>query len=170
MKILCPCGCCYTCMCWLMLQTSLPGCLRVAFSNTYWFTVIEGVLLCIYAKRYLCTPKKLLRGAKNEIARNVWRFQRSPLRLLSSMVKMLRSLPSTIDEALDTLYEPNAVFRQFLGSASMTFSFLLFVFFFLSSFSFPCFLFLSCCFLLFCLFLFLPFSFCFAFFSFRFFP
>ena len=33
---------------------------------------------------------------------------------------MLRSLPSAID-ALDTLYEPNAVFSQFLRSASMTF-------------------------------------------------
>ena len=32
----------------------------------------------------------------------------------------MRSLPSAID-ALDTLYEPNAVFSQFLGSASMTF-------------------------------------------------
>ena len=35
---------------------------------------------------------------------------------------MLRSLPSAIDDALDTLYEPNAVFSQLLGSASMTFS------------------------------------------------
>ena len=34
---------------------------------------------------------------------------------------MLRSLPSAIDDALDTLYEPNAVFSQFLGSARMTF-------------------------------------------------
>ena len=49
---------------------------------------------------------------------------------------MLRSLPSGIDDALDTPYEPNAVFSQFLGSASTTF--------FL--FSFPCFLFLSCLF------------------------
>ena len=35
---------------------------------------------------------------------------------------MLHSLPSTIDDALDTLCEPNAVFSQFLGSASMNFS------------------------------------------------
>ena len=34
---------------------------------------------------------------------------------------MLRSLPSAIDDALDTLYQPNVVFSQFLGSASMTF-------------------------------------------------
>ena len=34
---------------------------------------------------------------------------------------MLRSLPSAIDDALDILYEPNAVFSQFLGSATMTF-------------------------------------------------
>ena len=34
---------------------------------------------------------------------------------------MLRSLPSAIDDARDTLYEPNAVFSQFLGSASITF-------------------------------------------------
>ena len=47
---------------------------------------------------------------------------------------MLRSLPSAIDDALDTLYEPNAVFSQFLWSASITF-FLVF--------SFPSFLFLS---------------------------
>ena len=66
---------------------------------------------------------------------------------------MLRSLPSAIDDALDTLYEPNAVFSQFLGSASMTF-FPLFL---------PCFLFLSCLFLLFLpLFLF-PFLFFFVF-------
>ena len=34
---------------------------------------------------------------------------------------MLQSLPSAIDDALDTLYEPNAVFSHFLGSAGMTF-------------------------------------------------
>ena len=34
---------------------------------------------------------------------------------------MLRSLRSAIDDALDALYEPNAVFSQYLGSASMTF-------------------------------------------------
>ena len=34
---------------------------------------------------------------------------------------MLRSLPGAIDDALDILYEPNAVLSQFLGSASMTF-------------------------------------------------
>ena len=62
---------------------------------------------------------------------------------------MLRSLPRTIDDALDTLYEPNAVFSQFLGSASMTFFFFLF--------SFPCFLFLSCLSLFFLSFLFFPF-------------
>ena len=32
---------------------------------------------------------------------------------------MLCSLPSAIDDALDTVYVPNAVFSQFLGSASM---------------------------------------------------
>ena len=31
-------------------------------------------------KTYLCTPRKLLRGAKNEGARYVWEFQRSPSR------------------------------------------------------------------------------------------
>ena len=36
---------------------------------------------------------------------------------------MLRSVPSAIDDALDTLYEPNSVLSQFLGSASMTFLF-----------------------------------------------
>ena len=41
---------------------------------------------------------------------------------------MLRSLPSAMDDALDTLYGPNAVFSQFLGSASMY----VFFFFFLS--------------------------------------
>ena len=44
---------------------------------------------------------------------------------------MLRSLPSDIDDALDTLYESNAIFGQFLGSASMT------CFFFFSSLSLP---------------------------------
>ena len=32
---------------------------------------------------------------------------------------MLRSLPSAIDSALDTLYEPNAVFSQFLEQSAM---------------------------------------------------
>ena len=78
---------------------------------------------------------------------------------------MLRSLPSAIDDALDTLHEPNAVFSQFLGSASMTFfslflsllpllvlsfhnfssfllcSFLSFPFLYLRFFSFLCFFF-----------------------------
>ena len=59
---------------------------------------------------------------------------------------LLRSPSSAID-ALDTLYKPNAVLSQFMGSASMAF-------FFVSS---PCFLFLSCLFFfpLFCLFSFL---------------
>ena len=69
---------------------------------------------------------------------------------------------------LDTLYEPNAVFSQFLGSASRV------TFFF--PFSFSCFLFLSCLFLLFFFLLFFPFlfrflfslSFLFAFLSFLF--
>ena len=52
----------------------------------------------------------------------------------------MRSRPSAID-ALDTLYEPNAVFSQFLGPASTCM-----VFFFLS---FPCFLFFSIFFSLF---------------------
>ena len=46
------------------------------------------------------------------------------------------------DDALDTLYEPNVVFCQFLGYASMTFCFSFFLF---SSF----FLFLSCLYLFF---------------------
>ena len=48
-----------------------------------------GGLLCIDANEFVCTPKKLLRGAKNEVARDVWEFQRSPSRLLSSMVKCI---------------------------------------------------------------------------------
>ena len=38
-------------------------------------------------KTYLCTPRKLLRGAKNGVARDVWEFQRYPSQILSSMVK-----------------------------------------------------------------------------------
>ena len=41
---------------------------------------------------------------------------------------MLRSLHSAIDDALNTLCEPNAVFSQFLGSASVTFFFFPFPF------------------------------------------
>ena len=75
---------------------------------------------------------------------------------------MLRSLPSAIDDALDILYELNAVFSQFLGSASMT------LFFF---FSFTRFLLLSCIFLLFfCFLFFLSFSVFFASLSFLSFP
>ena len=71
---------------------------------------------------------------------------------------MLRSLLSAIDDALGTLYEPDTVFSQFLGSASMTFVC-----------SFP-FLASSSC-LAFCCFSFLFFSFLsfpFSFFFFRF--
>ena len=83
---------------------------------------------------------------------------------------LLRSLPSDIDDALDTPYEPNAVFSQFLGSGSMTFLFLFFfllIFFLLLSFLD------SSCLVLFlllsCLFLFFPFLFFVSIFS-RFFP
>ena len=76
---------------------------------------------------------------------------------------MLRSLPSAIDDALDTLYEPNAAFSQFLrGSASMIFFFFflsllpLLVLSFLSCLVFS---FLSCLFFLFLSFLFFPFLF-----------
>ena len=66
---------------------------------------------------------------------------------------MLRSPPSAIDDALGTLYDPNAVFSQFLGSASMAFfPFLsllpllvfscLFYYFVSFSLSFLCFIFL----------------------------
>ena len=48
-----------------------------------------GGLLCIAANVFACTPRKLRRGAKNEVARDVWEFQRSPSRLLSSMVKCI---------------------------------------------------------------------------------
>ena len=40
-------------------------------------------------KMYLCTPRKLLQGAKIEVVRDVWEFQRSPSRLLSSMIKCI---------------------------------------------------------------------------------
>ena len=61
---------------------------------------------------------------------------------------MLRSIPSAIDDALDTVCEPNAVLSQFVAYASMTF----FPFPFLassvclvfSSFPFSFFVFLSC--------------------------
>ena len=59
---------------------------------------------------------------------------------------MLRSLPSAIDDELDTLYEPNAVFNQVLGSASMTFFSLFFASFLFSS-CLSCFSCLFICFL-----------------------
>ena len=67
---------------------------------------------------------------------------------------MLRSLPSAVDDALSILYEPTAVFSQFLGSASVTF---FFSFAFLASSSclafscFPCLLFYFISFLVFSL-------------------
>ena len=78
---------------------------------------------------------------------------------------MLRSLHIAIDDALDTLYGPNAAFSQFLGSASMTFILLSP---FLAS-SCLAFLASSCLFLLFWSFLSVPFLF-FCFFVFYFFP
>ena len=75
---------------------------------------------------------------------------------------MLRSLPSVIDDALDTLYEPNAVFSQFLGSASTTTFIFPFPFLASSCLVFSCFLsFFSfnSFFVFFCFFRFLLFSF-----------
>ena len=63
---------------------------------------------------------------------------------------MLRSLPSAASN--DTLYEPNAVFIQFLGSASMTFFFSLHFLVFSSCLALSC---LFVLFLSFLLFLFL---------------
>ena len=75
---------------------------------------------------------------------------------------MLRSLPTAIDDALDTLYKPNAAFRQFPASASITFFSLFLYLLPLLVLSFLAFLVFS--------FLFFPFSFfhfsVFSFFSF----
>ena len=46
-------------------------------------------LVAHICKTYFCTSRKLLRGAKNEVARDVWEFQRSLSRLSSSMVKCI---------------------------------------------------------------------------------
>ena len=40
-------------------------------------------------KTYLCTPRKPFWWAKNEGARDVWEFHRSPWQLLSSMVECI---------------------------------------------------------------------------------
>ena len=53
---------------------------------------------------------------------------------------MLRSLPSAIDDARDTLYEPTAAYSQFLGSDSITF---IFIFPFLLPLVFSCLAFLG---------------------------
>ena len=82
---------------------------------------------------------------------------------------ILRSLLSAVDDGLDTLYEPNAVFSQFLGSASMNLFF--FPSFFLSLL--PLLVFLSflafLVFFLFFPFLFRFFLFCFVLFYFLYF-
>ena len=44
-------------------------------------------LVSYICKTYLCTPRNIIRGNKNEGARDVWQIQRSPSRLLSSMVE-----------------------------------------------------------------------------------
>ena len=54
--------------------------------------VYSGWAVVYICKTYLCTPRKLVRGAKNEVARGVWEFQRSPSRLFSSMVNAYLSL------------------------------------------------------------------------------
>ena len=48
-----------------------------------WGIVLYSCKMC------LCTPRKLFRGTKNKGARDVWDFQRSPSRLLSSMVECI---------------------------------------------------------------------------------
>ena len=96
-------------------------------------------------------PKRLKSGAGHHRLEICWPSNGHHMNAKDRPVffALFHSLPRAIDDALDTLYEPNAVFGQFLGSASMTF--------FL--FSFPCFLF----FLLFLSFLLSPFFFIYCF-------
>ena len=53
----------------------------------YWFTYLGVGAVVHICKPYLCTPIKLPWAAKNEIERDVWEYQRFPLRLLSRMNK-----------------------------------------------------------------------------------
>ena len=48
-----------------------------------------GGACCAYLQNVLMNAEKLLWGAKNVVARDVWEFQSSPSRLLSSMVKCI---------------------------------------------------------------------------------
>ena len=44
---------------------------------------------CVYLQNVLCTLRRLLRAAENGVARDVWKFQRFPSRILSSMDKFI---------------------------------------------------------------------------------
>ena len=48
-----------------------------------------GGLVTYICKTYFCMLRKLFQEAKNEDARDVWEFQRSPSRHLSSMVERI---------------------------------------------------------------------------------
>ena len=51
--------------------------------------MVVGGLVAYICQPYICTPEKLFRGAKDEGARVFWEFQRSPSRLLSSMIEYI---------------------------------------------------------------------------------
>ena len=97
----------------------------------------------------------------SETVHSKWLYSQEEVRTLF--------LPSAIDDALDTLYEPSAVFSQFLESATINMTFFVFFFF---SFPFLASVFLVLSFLAFLCFSFLsfPFSFCLVSISSFFFP
>ena len=78
-------------MFWFMFWTSLSCCFRVVFSKAYCFQVVGGGGggCCVYLQNVFMYAENLLRGANNEVARDVWEFQRSPSRLLSSIVECI---------------------------------------------------------------------------------
>ena len=79
----------------VVFYTSFTCCFKVIFHKhtvlRWSFTILcgggggGGGLVTYICKTYLCTPRKLFRGAKNEGARDAWEFQRFPSRLLPSI-------------------------------------------------------------------------------------
>ena len=54
------------------------------------YVVYGGCEVVAYiCKTCLCTPRKVLRGAKNDVTKDGLEFQRYPSRLLSGMVKCI---------------------------------------------------------------------------------
>ena len=86
LRFLCLGGCCYMRMFWYFF---LDFGVVLFQSGVFEYVVGGWGACCVYLQNVFLYAEKTVSGAKNEVARYVWEFQRSPSRRLSSMVKCI---------------------------------------------------------------------------------